>query len=116
MTDRERAFAPAFLHSVLMNEARDYLRRGRRFKSVATTKLSKMWIAAFKSFASGGDTRDADDLGAELRLCGFAPPVAALLDDMMALEASIKKTVPDMMPALEDKLYDDFLADMVPPN
>jgi hypothetical protein len=114
---KAREFALAFIRSILLDEARDYLQRGRRFRSVETSKLSEMWIIAFKSFASGsGDTRDVDDTGAELRLRGCAPPVEAVADDMIMLEASIKRTsVPDLMPALADKL-DDFLVDYAQPN
>ena len=126
--DDPDALAGALLQSALMDEAGDYLQRGRRFEGVATAQLNEQWTAAFRQFvrvAAGFeagsrtgryDTRDLDDAAAELRLRGLDLPLDAVKDEAGALQRLVQAIGPDApSPSLDQKI-EQFLAERRKPK
>lgn len=128
MTDDADNLAGAILQSALMDETRDYLKRGRRFEAVATAQLNQQWVAAFREFGQAAaayeagdrtgwyDTRDLDDAAAELRLRGLDLPLDAVKAEAGALQRLVQAIGPDApSPALDQKI-EQFLAERRKPK
>jgi hypothetical protein len=131
MTDKAKDFARAFLDSSLMDDANDYLQRGRRFESVATPEMGTRWAAAFRAFVEASAAhqlvgegardklaaraRDFDDANAEMRLRGIDPPIDDVDRELRTLQKLVMATAPEWTSKLGRKL-DDFLADREKPK
>jgi hypothetical protein len=127
MADQAKDFARGFLDSMLLEDTRDYMQRGRRLEAVATPELSKRWVAAFRAqvqaycaFQLSSESsvrdraialaRDFDDVNAEFRLRAIMPPVDDVTRELITLQKLALAAAPDWRPKLEKKL-DEFLAE-----
>jgi hypothetical protein len=74
----------AWMASVDVDCAADYLRRGRRYASLPAEDLPKSWQKAFRAWVQIPNSelmrREKDDLGAELELRGIPLPLAEVAD------------------------------------
>jgi hypothetical protein len=65
------ALVDAFLQHELLNEARDYVERGRNLQMLSSAGLLDTWVTRFECwFKTEGNPRDMDDAAAEIRLRG----------------------------------------------
>ncbi len=66
------------MHSDMMEEAADYVARGRVFRQMPDDEVRQKWIEATETWYATQRTaerqREMDDLSAELRLRRVAPP------------------------------------------
>ena len=118
MTKRRRrddadALAESYLQHELMNETKDYLDRGRRFKLLAVTELNEKWVIVFRRFTAHDRTPigEMDDLAAELRLRGLDPPYDRVRSEMSKLQDEIKRLGPDAPSDRLDERIARFLAE-----
>lgn len=88
MAEDVRQLLEAFLEHELMNEAAEYVGRGRTHGDASSEDLAARWVLAFRKWSrdpAGEDRRELDDLWAELRLRGIETPadqVAAEIDEL----------------------------------
>jgi hypothetical protein len=125
--NKANEFALAFVQSTLVDETNDYIQRGRMFQLNTVDELKEAYPEAYRSFvkayaasqpggaASPPSMQATDDIAAELRCRGLDVPFDSVIDEVAELEKLVRATLPETMPALEQKL-DDFLADMGQPN
>jgi hypothetical protein len=83
-------FLDAFLQHELMNEARDYVERGRNLQMLSSAKLLDTWVTRFECwFKTEGNPRDMDDAAAEIRLRGLEMPYERVARELRALKAGL---------------------------
>lgn len=88
--DRMRLTVEAYLQSKSMNEAAEYVTRGRAYQHEDSSALRVLWIEAFKVWA--GDHTQAgpmNDLRSELELRGEEPPYTAVKAEIDAISAKV---------------------------
>ena len=84
-----------FLQHKSLEQAQDYLARGRRFTTFDVPQLTNDWITAVRSWLAHKDhtkERMMDDLAAELRLRGLEPPYLAVEQELASCSAQTKET------------------------
>lgn len=85
-----RLTVEAFLQSKSMNEAADYVARGRAHQGEGSEVLKDRWIEAFRLWAADhNQAKPMDDLRAELELRGEEPPYEAVKAELDAVTAKL---------------------------
>ena len=88
----------AFLQSEMMEDTAAYLSRGRPYSTISPEEANRRWTAAVVAWFEErhpGRQREMDDLAAELRLRGLAPPYDAVRSTFDAMRAEIARDGPD---------------------
>ncbi len=129
MTDDAGNLAGAILQSALMDEARDYVQRGRRFGALADQQLNAQWVTAFRRFVQAAitaresgkpldrqDVLDVDDAAAELRLRGLDIPVETAEPEAAALRDLVEAIGPDAPSPTLDQQIEQFLTNRQKPK
>jgi hypothetical protein len=92
-TDKANDEMFTYMRHIQMNELKDYLDRGRRFGGAVTSELNEKWIFAFRRFVASEakmETREMEDVSAELRLRGLDVPYEAVKKERTALNALVR--------------------------
>lgn len=88
--DEMRLTVEAFLQDKSMNEAADYVARGRAHKDEEIGVLKERWIESFKLWAADpAQVRRMNDLKAEIELRGEEPPYEAIEAELEAVTARV---------------------------
>lgn len=92
--DQIEDIVSSILAETAMEEMRDYLTRGRRFRDADTDTLKQHWVAAFKSWANDLSNRQAvgvvKDSAVELQLRQIEPPYEAVRAETERLAAQVE--------------------------
>ncbi|HJQ57923.1 MAG TPA: hypothetical protein VJ890_13515 [Vineibacter sp.] len=107
----------AFLDNREMEETRSYLARGRRFEALDTERLNQDWVALFRALVAGDNSRlqDLDDVGAEIRLRGLAPPEHLVQAELATVAEMAKREGPVLSESARRELR-DFLGEVAKPK
>jgi hypothetical protein len=100
--DKIDATADAFMRHQDMEDAADYLTRGRRFQSLAEETLRERWIALLKQWVASRDdylTKELRDLGTEIELRGNKLPVESVERELAAVRRAFEDEDPDSEPS-----------------
>jgi hypothetical protein len=92
------AIAQALVEREQLEEMREYVIRGRRYKSLEVDQLRAVWIRAFKTSVvsrGGAGTRELNNSWAEFRLRKTEPPYDEVNGERSALVEEIRKVGPD---------------------
>ena len=94
MTSAETELMLAYLEDRRLNEAADYVRRGRANKRKSAEELEQEWLAGFRAWAESGarhkvfDRRSLDDLEFEMYLRRVEPPFDLVKNEIEALRVA----------------------------
>ena len=118
--DNDTSLADAFLQHELMEDAKDYLERGRHFETAAVAQLHEKWLEAFRRCFAERDRagcRDLRDLATELRLRSLEPPYAAVQAEIEKLKELFHRIGPGDAPSASlDARIDAFFAQRQKPT
>ena len=91
---------------IQMNEAKEYLQRGRRFERLPPEELSDQWLAAYNGWANGDPEaeRETFDFDAELWLRGLKPPTERAKDAFARLDERFDALTPAIKQSMDDQL------------
>jgi hypothetical protein len=91
------AIAKAVVQSAEMDEASDYVARGRSHRSLELDQLRAYWVSAFKKWTNSlgaADSRRLGELWAEFRLRNMEPPFDRVRDEQRILVEEVQKHGP----------------------
>jgi hypothetical protein len=103
--------ATEYLHHALMNEAREYVVRGRSLGGSSDSEVQDIWVAAFRRWfdeRTTANARNMDDAAAELRLRNIEPPYDRVKDKTDKIQAEIKRLSPDAPSEALGRSIDEF--------
>ncbi len=102
----------------LMEQAKHYLSRGRRFETLTDGQLDREWVTAFRQYAKfrvGPHVLDMADAWAELRIRGAELPTRFVVPEMAQLDAAII-WIDSAVPSAEfDRRLDEYVDDLSRP-
>jgi hypothetical protein len=110
--DNTDAIVNAFLQNNSMEQARDYLARGRRFAQLDIGQLNQDWIIAVKSWLARKEPTNElimDDLASELALRKLEPPYDAVRQELIDRLAQTNKSQRKKKLRVIAREIDDFL-------
>jgi hypothetical protein len=110
--DNTDAIVNAFLQNNSMEQARDYLARGRRFAQLDIGQLNQDWIIAVKSWLARKEPTNElimDDLASELALRKLEPPYDAVRQELIDRLAQTNKSQRKKKLRAIAREIDDFL-------
>lgn len=94
MSSAETELMLAYLEDRRLNEAADYVRRGRAYERETAEQLEQAWLTAFRAWVASSvkdqafDRQSLDDLEAEMCLRRVQPPFDLVRDEIEALRAA----------------------------
>jgi hypothetical protein len=94
MTSPETELMLAYLEDRRLDEAVDYVRRGRAHENETVERLEQEWLAGFRAWVASSandalfDRRSLDDIEAEMYLRRMPPPFERAQHEIEALRAA----------------------------
>jgi len=119
LTERFNGLPEVWFQNELLEQTRDYLTRGQRFKTLKIDLLNEEWAKAFRQFVEwriGPHIRDLDDTGAELRLRGKEFPTHLVRLEVEQLQLIVQRIDSLPLTAEFSRKIDEFITDMNRPK
>lgn len=94
MTSAETELMLAYLEDRRLNEAADYVRRGRANEKKSAEELEQEWLVGFRAWAESSardrvyDRRSLDDLESEMYLRRLQPPFDLVKNEIEVLRVA----------------------------
>ena len=105
-----------------VEQTRDYLARGRRFRGLTAGELAEQYVEAFRAWtaAPAEGRRWHSDTAAEFELRGLDPPAEAIAEELSAFTKQIAQSFETLSEErkqeINDDLIDEYLRSKRDPN
>jgi hypothetical protein len=103
--DTEKDLVLSYLQNSILEQAENYIKRGRSLSKVDAGELKDRWVHAFRRMVAAAQSRqpesnlnrrDRTDIEAELLIRNVDPPYDAVRKEMKALSSAAEAAIKDL--------------------